>query len=187
MILTIFTLIRKKHDSSASWSRRCISGPDHGLILRHNAAARILAYGSGGFIKSCATTGWKYMMSSNGNIFRVTGLLCGKFTGHRWIPPHKRQWRGTLMFCLICAWMNGLVNNRKAGDLRRRGAHYDVTVMIVTASDRCSITGPGTPFGQRVLHFVLSRHLNQSWFSTKTIPQDSTQTKTCHSFQYLQK
>ena len=24
--------------------------------------------------------------SSNGNIFRVTGLLCGEFTGHRWIP-----------------------------------------------------------------------------------------------------
>ena len=26
------------------------------------------------------------MTSSNGNIFRVTGPLCGKFTGHRWIP-----------------------------------------------------------------------------------------------------
>ena len=24
--------------------------------------------------------------SSNGNIFRVTGHLCGEFTGHRWIP-----------------------------------------------------------------------------------------------------
>ena len=32
-----------------------------------------------------------YMMtSSNGNIFRVTGLLCAEFTGHRWIFPHKR-------------------------------------------------------------------------------------------------
>ena len=26
------------------------------------------------------------MTSSNGNIFRVTGLLCGEFAGHRWIP-----------------------------------------------------------------------------------------------------
>ena len=26
------------------------------------------------------------MTSSNGNIFRVTGPLCGEFTGHRWIP-----------------------------------------------------------------------------------------------------
>ena len=29
------------------------------------------------------------MMSSNGNIFHVTGLLCGEFTGHRWIPRTK--------------------------------------------------------------------------------------------------
>ena len=27
--------------------------------------------------------------SSNGNIFRVTGPLCGEFTGHRWIPLTK--------------------------------------------------------------------------------------------------
>ena len=27
------------------------------------------------------------MTSSNGNIFRVTGPLCGEFTCHRWIPP----------------------------------------------------------------------------------------------------
>ena len=24
--------------------------------------------------------------------------------------PHKGQWRGALMFCLICAWINGWVN-----------------------------------------------------------------------------
>ena len=29
------------------------------------------------------------MTSSNGNIFRVTGHLCGEFTGHRWIPHTK--------------------------------------------------------------------------------------------------
>ena len=29
------------------------------------------------------------MTSSNGNIFRVTGPLCGKFTGLRWIPRTK--------------------------------------------------------------------------------------------------
>ena len=43
--------------------------------------------------------------------------------------PHKDQWRGTLMFSLICAWMNGWVNNREVGDLKRQHAHYDVTVM----------------------------------------------------------
>ena len=29
------------------------------------------------------------MTSSNGNIFHVTGPLCGEFTGHRWIPGTK--------------------------------------------------------------------------------------------------
>ena len=29
------------------------------------------------------------MTSLNGNIFRVTGPLCGEFTGHRWIPRTK--------------------------------------------------------------------------------------------------
>ena len=46
--------------------------------------------------------------------------------------PHKGQWGGTLMFYLICAWMNNWVNNREAGDLRRHRAHYDVIVMICT-------------------------------------------------------
>ena len=33
------------------------------------------------------------------------------------------------MFSLICVWINGWVNNRKAGDLRRHRGHYDVNVM----------------------------------------------------------
>ena len=32
--------------------------------------------------------------------------------------PHKGQWRGALIFSLICVWTNGWVNNREAGDLR---------------------------------------------------------------------
>ena len=44
--------------------------------------------------------------------------------------PHKGQWRGALMFSLICVWINGWLNNREAGDLRSYRAHYDVTVMM---------------------------------------------------------
>ena len=43
--------------------------------------------------------------------------------------PHKGQWRGALMISLICVWINGWVNDREAGDLRRYRGHYDVTVM----------------------------------------------------------
>ena len=50
---------------------------------------------------------------------------------HRWPvnSPHKGQWRGALMFSLICVWIKGWVNNREAADLRRYRAHYDVTVV----------------------------------------------------------
>ena len=43
--------------------------------------------------------------------------------------PHKGQWRGALVFSFICVWINGWVNSRKAGELRRSRAHYDVIVM----------------------------------------------------------
>ena len=70
------------------------------------------------------------MTSLNGNIFRVTGHMRG-------IPrspvnsPHKGQWHAALIFSLICVWINGWVNNREAGDLRRYRAHYDVIVMAL--------------------------------------------------------
>ena len=60
------------------------------------------------------------MTSSNGNIFRVTGTLCGEFTGP-----------GSLMFSLMYTWINDWVNNREAGDLRRHRGHYDVIVMYI--------------------------------------------------------
>ena len=43
--------------------------------------------------------------------------------------PHKGQWRGALIFSLICAWIHGWVNNGEAGDLRRHQTQYDVIVM----------------------------------------------------------
>ena len=43
------------------------------------------------------------MTSSNENIFCVTGPLCWEFTGPG-DSPDKGQWRGSLMFSLICAF-----------------------------------------------------------------------------------
>ena len=73
---------------------------------------------------------WRHpimMTSSNGNIFRVTGHLCGEFTGLRWIPRTKAS--DAELWCFLWAWINDWVNNCEAGDLRRHHAHYDVTVM----------------------------------------------------------
>ena len=70
------------------------------------------------------------MTSSNGNIFRGTGPLCGEFTGHRWIPMTKAN--DTEIWCFLwCApEINGWINKRETGDSRRHRAHYDVIVMI---------------------------------------------------------
>ena len=65
------------------------------------------------------------MTSSNGNIFRVTGLSELPMNS-----PHKGRWGGASMFSLICAWTNGWANNRDAGDVGRHRIHYDVTVMM---------------------------------------------------------
>ena len=77
-----------------------------------------------------------FMMTSyNGNIFRVTGPLWGESTWRRGIlrspveSPHKCPWLGALMFYFICASINHWTNTGVAGDLRRRHAHYDVTVV----------------------------------------------------------
>ena len=46
------------------------------------------------------------------------------------ISPHKVQWRGDLMFSLICARINVWVNIREARDLRSHRTHCDDIVMV---------------------------------------------------------
>ena len=52
-----------------------------------------------------------YQTSSNGNIFRVTGYLCGDFTGHRWIPHTKSS--GAELWCLTVAHQICCTKNNK--------------------------------------------------------------------------
>ena len=66
----------------------------------------------------------------NGNIYRVTGPLCGEFTGHRWIPLTKASDAELWCFLWSCTWINAWVNNLETGYLRRHHAHCDIIVMI---------------------------------------------------------
>ena len=69
---------------------------------------------------------WRHQMKT----FSALLALC---VGNLPVPvnsPHKGQWRGALMFSLIYVWINGWVNKREAGDLRRHRCHYDVNVML---------------------------------------------------------
>ena len=53
--------------------------------------------------------------------------LCGEFTGPGEVSTQRPVTRS--FDALICVWINGWVNNREAGDLRRQRGHYDVIVM----------------------------------------------------------
>ena len=87
--------------------------------------------------------------SSNGSIFRVSGLLCGEFTGHQWNPRTGASDAELWCFLWSEPWINGLVNNDDTGDLRCHHAHYDATVMLLLfytcmhySASMCWLTSP---------------------------------------------
>ena len=102
-----------------AWTSCLVNSRYAGDLCRHDAHATSLYV---------TRYGHAMMTSSNGNIFSVTGHLPVN-------SSHKGQWRGALMFSLICARMNGWVNNGEAGDLRRYCAHYDVTIITCKIQD----------------------------------------------------
>ena len=75
------TNLSPKHHTKTKYERnlwrksiwRCLSSIKFQLLVRSQDAK----------------DSYTMMTSSNGNIFRVTGPLCGEFTGHRWIPLKK--------------------------------------------------------------------------------------------------
>ena len=70
------------------------------------------------------------IMSSNVNIYCITGPLWGESTGRCCIPLTKANYAELWCFLKICAAStNGWTNTRDAGDLRWHRAHNDLTVM----------------------------------------------------------
>ena len=87
--------------------------------------------------------------------------------------PHKGQWRGALMFSLICAWTNGWVNNRGAGDLRYHCCHCNVN---------------STPCSQALAKGLKMRNISRPWpnLNSSEGSQDISACQTsghyCHAF-----
>ena len=70
---------------------------------------------------------WRHQMET----FSALLAICAGNSPAPVNSPHKGQWRGALMFSLICVWINSWVNNGEADDLRRYRAHHDDTVIIL--------------------------------------------------------
>ena len=96
-------------------------------------------------------------------------LRCWPFVRgiHRWSvnSPHKGQWRGALIFSLICVWINVWVNNREAGHLRRHRAHYDVIVMIHATTIFLEFSGDFVLVVQRASLWIVRVFINQNLLS----------------------
>ena len=88
--------------------------------------------------------------------------------------PHKGQWRGALVFSLICVWIIGWVNNREAGYLRRYRVHYDVIIMgslsilikepFLYAPSQCWWISENTSISVTNLSVYMSRWSVSSWY-----------------------
>ena len=95
--------------------------------------------------------------------------------------PHKGQWRGALMFSLICVWINGWINNIEAGDLRHYRAHYGVIVMVtwpqlvysLQLSDAMWRHRAGSTLGQVISHCLTSPII--TWTSGKSVRSNNNQ------------
>ena len=106
-------------------------------LFRHSIKQKITAYKTGSFSEEYIALLWSFSLwyknrdlSMNLNSYSLS--FC--FTSYSYFEDAVYgfgQLRGALVFSLICAWINGWVNNGEAADLRRHRAHYDVTLMTV--------------------------------------------------------
>ena len=78
---------------------------------------------------------WRHEMET----FSALLAICA---GNSPVPgefPAQRPVTWSFEASLICVWINGWVNNREAGDLRRYRAHYDVIVMFVDSDNQLEL------------------------------------------------
>ena len=96
-----------------------------------------------GFVLGLSLAFLKLFYRRRGRDMETFSALLAICAGNSPVPgefPHKGQWRGALIFSLLCVWINGWVKNCEAGDLGRYRAHYDVTVIVCIFHGMCNLT-----------------------------------------------
>ena len=110
-----------------------------------------------------AISWWRHQMET----FSALLAICAGNSPAPVNSPPKGQWRGALMFSLICARINGWVNSGEACDLRRHRVHYYVIVILspteqfefnITHWNYCKIL-------RITINFELSGHLSTVWYA----------------------
>ena len=115
------------------------SGPLSSTELQwHERDGRALGQCSQSFYFAHMTEMWQVISKWLHQMERFSALLA-LCAGNSPIPvnsPHKGQWRGALMFSLICVWINDWVNNREAGVLRQVMRSFDISLLLASTSCR---------------------------------------------------
>ena len=94
-------------------------------------------------------TWWRHQMET----FYALLAICVWGGGiHRWIPPTNAGDAELRCFYLICALLNGCVDNREDCDLRRHRAHYYIIVslIVIRLNVLCSLC--------YIIHFELAHY-----------------------------
>ena len=102
-------------ESSFLWKLRC-----HWLKFLRSVAKMLVIQGP-----VPSWTRWRHRMKT----VSASLALCAGNSSVTGEFPHKGQWRGALIFSLICPWISGWANNREACNVRRHRGPNDVTVM----------------------------------------------------------
>ena len=74
-------------------------------------------------------------------------------------PHTKASYAELWCFLWFNAWMNGWVSNREADDLRRRRAHYDITVIIISRNTLFAVTAINVVSKDRSAIFVTAHDI----------------------------
>ena len=92
---------------------------------------------------SCINNHDVMMTSSNGNIFRVTGHLCGEFNGTRWIPHTKAS--DAKLWCFLWSnkrlskqWWGWLFETLSSPFWRHCNVHIYHLVMTKLTDGKCT-------------------------------------------------
>ena len=120
------------------------------------------------------------MTSSNGNMFYVTGPLCGEFTGHRWIPCTKAS--GAKLWCFL--WSAPGMNKRLGKQLRDWWFETPSRILWRHCNELRYVSGNMHIIVACVARSCYTEHISGT---LQQLMQDAYTMKTTHAFSYLWK
>ena len=122
-------------------------------------------------------------------IFSALLALCARNSPVAGEFPAQRPVTRSFDVSLICARINGRVNNRKPGDLRRHRAHYDVIVMALLDHKKVTTVIIGSVISQGIVYWLLiaqvgvgEHHLRSMASMESLLPKANTVFKHSVSF-----